>query len=112
MSCFLMRAVASIGLTPISAYILRPPCAAITLTSVCVSALTSPKAPMTIPRIGLTVLSLASIGELGLDRADAGVRHLPARTAKDRDGQRSSRGEACMIVTMVYHIEKASICCI
>ncbi|KAJ1634045.1 hypothetical protein T492DRAFT_976914 [Pavlovales sp. CCMP2436] len=33
MSCFLMRAGASIGLTPISAYILRPPCAAISLTS-------------------------------------------------------------------------------
>ncbi|KAJ1640632.1 hypothetical protein T492DRAFT_927250 [Pavlovales sp. CCMP2436] len=33
MSCFLMRAAASIGLTPISAYILRPPCAAISLTS-------------------------------------------------------------------------------
>ncbi|KAJ1627772.1 hypothetical protein T492DRAFT_1022327, partial [Pavlovales sp. CCMP2436] len=29
MSCFLMRAAASIGLTPISAYILLPPCAAI-----------------------------------------------------------------------------------
>ncbi|KAJ1634558.1 hypothetical protein T492DRAFT_972596, partial [Pavlovales sp. CCMP2436] len=55
MSCFLMRAAASIGLTPISAYILPPPCAAISLTSECVSALTSPKAPMTIPRIGLTV---------------------------------------------------------
>ncbi|KAJ1628977.1 hypothetical protein T492DRAFT_874126, partial [Pavlovales sp. CCMP2436] len=27
MRCFLMRAAASIGLTPISAYILRPPCA-------------------------------------------------------------------------------------
>ncbi|KAJ1625658.1 hypothetical protein T492DRAFT_1038377 [Pavlovales sp. CCMP2436] len=27
MSCFFMRAAASIGLTPISAYILRPPCA-------------------------------------------------------------------------------------
>ncbi|KAJ1619207.1 hypothetical protein T492DRAFT_890754 [Pavlovales sp. CCMP2436] len=50
-----MRAAASIGLTPISAYILRPPCAAISLTSECVSALTSPKVPMTIPRIGLTV---------------------------------------------------------
>ncbi|KAJ1635127.1 hypothetical protein T492DRAFT_968266 [Pavlovales sp. CCMP2436] len=31
MSCFLMRAVASIGLTPISAYTLRPPCAAISM---------------------------------------------------------------------------------
>ncbi|KAJ1635870.1 hypothetical protein T492DRAFT_963411 [Pavlovales sp. CCMP2436] len=33
MSCFLMCAAASIGLTPISAYILRPLCAAISLTS-------------------------------------------------------------------------------
>ncbi|KAJ1617086.1 hypothetical protein T492DRAFT_1102392, partial [Pavlovales sp. CCMP2436] len=33
MSCFLMRGAASIGLTPISAYILPPPCAAISLTS-------------------------------------------------------------------------------
>ncbi|KAJ1631759.1 hypothetical protein T492DRAFT_993551 [Pavlovales sp. CCMP2436] len=64
MSCFLIRAAASVGLTPISAYILRPPCAAISLTSECVSALTSPKAPMTIPRIGSTVLSLASIGPM------------------------------------------------
>ncbi|KAJ1638395.1 hypothetical protein T492DRAFT_944175 [Pavlovales sp. CCMP2436] len=64
MSCFLMRAAASIGLTFVSAYILRPPCAAISLTSEGASALTSPKAPMTIPRIGLTVLSLASIGPM------------------------------------------------
>ncbi|KAJ1626444.1 hypothetical protein T492DRAFT_1032604 [Pavlovales sp. CCMP2436] len=32
-SCFLMRAAASIGFTPISAYILPPPCATISLTS-------------------------------------------------------------------------------
>ncbi|KAJ1630061.1 hypothetical protein T492DRAFT_1005922 [Pavlovales sp. CCMP2436] len=33
MSCFLMRAATSIRLTPISTYILPPPCAAISLTS-------------------------------------------------------------------------------
>ncbi|KAJ1622716.1 hypothetical protein T492DRAFT_1060285 [Pavlovales sp. CCMP2436] len=32
MSCFLMRAAASIGLTLISAYILPPPCAAIRIS--------------------------------------------------------------------------------